>query len=267
MRHHSVLWLTVFALCSALSAPLGADEIPEPEPEHPPRDSFALKVGFLNSWLFDSNQGRPFIYLDFGFRLKTNEFYIDAKLPAIVAGLDFVSYRFQRLLGIASPFNLFEAVNKPIQYAAYLEPVNIKLGQTFVLGNKAPIRLTAGIFTLLDFVFFDLAQANQDPEEFKTIDDGNAEDPFVAAVGGFVSIGGDAPISEWDVAVGTGPDIYQNDGYVPNSGFVIFGDLDLQIDPLRDVGAYIRARLSTYTHTAPIVWTMTISYGVALKLL
>ncbi len=245
------------------------EDVPAEVVELPPRDSFALKVGFLNSWLFDSNQGRPFIYLDFGLRLKTDEFYIDAKLPAIVAGLDFVVFHLQRAFGVRSPFNLFEALNQPIQYGAYLEPANLKLGQTFLLelGPTTPLRLTLGIFTLLDFVFFELALVQRAPEDFKTIDDPDANDPFVVGVGGFVSIGGNAPLSEWDLAIGTGPDIYQNPGYVTNRGFVIFGDLDLQIDPLRDVGAYIRARLSTYTHTQPIVWTMVLSYGVALKLL
>lgn len=246
-----------------------ADDIPEPEPEIPPRDSLTLKVGFLNSWLFDSNQGRPFIYLDTGLRLKTDQFYIDLKLPAFVAGIDFVLYKLQGLLGVNTPFNLFEAANQPIQYAAYLEPANLKLGQTFLthFPGGAPLRLTAGIFTLLDFVFFELALSNRNPDDFENINDPNANDPFVVGVGGFVSVGGDAPLSEWDLAIGTGPDIYQDQSYVPNNGFVIFGDLDLEIDPLRDVGAYIRTRLSAYTHTSPVVWTMVVSYGVALRLL
>ena len=259
----------VFAFATAFAVETAAQPIPEPTPEVPPRESLALKVGFLNSWLFDSNQGRPFIYFDFGLRLKTDEFYIDVKLPALVAGLDFVIYQIQSLLGVASPFNLFEAINEPIQYAAYLEPANVKLGQTFLidLGGKRPLRLTAGIFTLFDFVFFELALAQRDPEEFQNVADANANDPFVVAVGGFASIGGDAPLTAWDLALGTGPDIYQDPGYVTNSGFVIFADLDLQIDPLRDVGAYLRTRLSTYTHTRSQVWTMVVSYGVALKLL
>lgn len=266
---HRPLPARLAALCITFAASSVAAEIPPPEPEVPPRDSFALKVGFLHSWLFDSNQGRPFIYLDFGLRLKTDEFYIDVKLPALVAGIDFLLYQLQRLVGVNSPFNLFEAVNQPIHYAAFLEPANLRLGQTFVtrLGGERPLKLTAGIFALFDFVFFDLALAQQDPEEFNDIADPNANDPFVVAVGGFVAIGSDLPYSEWDLALGVGPDIFQDDGYVPNSGLVIFADLDVQIDPLRNVGAYLRTRLSTYTHTSPIVWTMTLSYGVALKLL
>ena len=160
-------------------------------------------------------------------------------------------------------------MNKPIQYAAFMEPANVKLGQryTFEVGERAQkLRLTAGIFTLFDFVFFQLALAQQDPETFEDIDNPEANDPYTVGVGGFVSIGGDAPLTEWDLAIGAGPDIFSNADYVSTTGFVLFADLDLQIDPLDDVGAYIRTRLSTYTHTSPIVWTMVVNYGVALKL-
>lgn len=258
-------------LMTVLSVPAQAQDIPDAVPESPPRDSFALKIGFLNSWLFDSNQGRPFIYLDLGLRLKTDQFYIDAKIPAVVAGLDFVLFQLQTLFGISDPFNLFEAINQPIHYASYLEPGHLRLGQTFptTIGKEdSPVRLTAGIFTLFDFVFFELALADREPdEEFENINDPSANDPFVIAVGGFVAVGSDLPYSEWDFAIGVGPDIYQDDSYTPNQGFVIYGDLDVQIDPLDDVGAYIRTRFSTYTHTSPLVFTMVVSYGVALKLL
>lgn len=231
----------------------------------PTRDSFAIRVGAISSGLFDSNQGRPFFYLDTGLRYKTDRFYIDLKLPAFVAGLDWASFQLQGLLGINEPFNLFEAANDPIQYAAYLEPAHVRLGQTWPLGDGS-YRISAGFFTLVDFVFFDLALFNRDPEEF-SIDAPDANDPFVLAPGGFVSIGGDLPLSEWDFAIGVGPDVYQNEDYVPTNGVVIYGDIEVEIDPLRDIGAYIRTRLSTYTHTSKLVWTMIASYGFALRLL
>lgn len=259
-------WLLVVIACVVTEAT--AEPIPAPPASPPPRDRFALRVGFLHSWLADSNQGRPFFYLDFGLRLKTATNYIDLKLPAFVAGLDYVSFSVQRLVGVARPFNLFEAANKPIQYGAFLEPAHLRLGQTFPLRfpAAAPLRLTAGIFTLFDFVFFDLVRAEEDPAEFRPRA-GNATDPYTLAVGGFVAMSGDLPLSEWDLALGVGPDIYQDDGFVPVTGFVIYGDLDVQIDPLADVGTYLRARVSTYTHVPMRVWTVVLTYGVTLPLL
>lgn len=243
--------------------------VPELTPKPPPRDRFSLRLGFLHSALFNSNQGRPFFYLDTGLRYKTDQNYVDLKLPAFVAGIDFLSFQLQTLLGFNEPFNLFEFANEPIQYAAYLEPAHIRLGQTFLteFPGGAPLRLTGGVFALTDFLFFQLALANQDPEEFDDIDDPSAIDPFVVAAGGFVAIGGDAPISEWDLALGIGPDVFQNNDYLPSSGIVIYTDLEVQIDPLDDIGAYIRTRVSTYTHTSPIVWSIITTYGVALSLL
>lgn len=242
--------------------------MPETPPEierEPTRDSFAIRVGVLHSGLFDSNQGRPFFYLDTGLRYKADQYYVDLKLPAFVAGLDWASYQFQGLLGVNEPFNLFEAANDPIQYAAYLEPAHLRLGQTFY--TPIGLRLSAGFFTLVDFVFFDLALFNRDPDEFTSIDAPNANDPFVLAPGGFFSVGTELPISEWDFAIGIGPDVYQNPDYVPANGVVIYGDLEVEIDPLQDIGAYIRTRFSTYTHTSKLVWTMIASYGFALRLL
>jgi hypothetical protein len=271
----------ITALITALAIPAAAqsgtagapavtpDPIPEPTPEPGVRDRFALRLGFFSSWLFDSNQGRPFFYLDAGLRYKTDAYYVDVKLPAFVAGIDWLSFQTQDLLGVNEPFNLFEAANDPIHYGAFLEPGHIRLGQTFLTSfpGGAPLRLTGGIFALLDFVFFDLALFNRDPDEFDDVADPDANDPFVAAPGGFLAVGGDAPLSEWDLALGIGPDVYQDDNYVPNNGLVIFGDLELEIDPLEEVGAYVRTRFSTYTHTSPLVFTMTFSFGVALPLL
>lgn len=245
------------------------DPVPEVKPDPAVRDAFAIRLGFLSSWLFNSNQGRPFFYLDAGLRYKTDDYYVDLKLPAFVAGLDWVSNQVQGLLGINQPFNLFEAANDPIHYAAFLEPGHLRLGQTFLthLPGGAPLRLTGGIFALVDFVFFDLALFNRDPEDFDDVSDPDANDPFVLAPGGFVAVGGDAPLSEWDLALGVGPDVYQDDNYVPNNGLVLFADLELEIDPLEDIGGYIRTRFSTYTHTSPVVFTMTFNFGVALRLL
>lgn len=235
----------------------------------PPRESLAIRIGVVNSGLFNSNQGRPFFYLDTGLRYKSDAFYIDFKAPAFVAGLDWAFHQVQELFGVQNAFNLFEAANDPVHYAAYLEPIHLRLGQSFPLGppDRPQMRLTGGVFMLGDFVFFDLALYNRDPEEFESIEDPQAHDPFVIAPGGFVAIGGDLPITAWDLALGIGPDIYQDDAYVPTGGVVLYADLEVQIDPLRDVGAYIRTRVSTYTHTSPIVWTMIASYGFALRLL
>ena len=243
---------------------------PEDPPEvviKPARESLALRVGFVNSGLFDSGQGRPFIYLDFGLRYKASGFYIDVKFPALVAGLDFASYQLQQLMGINKPFSLLEAFNDPIHYAAYLEPAHVRLGQTFdtALGNP-PLQLSAGIFSLFDFAFLDLTRRDDDRDTFEDIDDPSAIDPFFVVVGGFGAVGGKLPYTAWDLALGVGWDVYQNSNYEPAAGAVIYVDLDIQIDPLASIGGYFRWRLSTYTHLSPLPWTMALGYGAALKL-
>lgn len=277
MSSRRALWwaltLSIPVFVSAIAAPVQAqpvgEALPQLEEPRPPRDSLAIRIGFVSSGLFSSGQGRPFFYLDTGLRYKSDQFYIDLKLPAFVAGLDWALYQLQEMLGVGTPFNLFEASNEPIHYGAYLEPAHLRLGQTFAIGDPdgAGLRLTGGVFMLADFVFFDLALFNRDPESFESIEDPEAHDPFVVAPGGFVAIGGDLPLTAWDFALGIGPDIYQDDAYVPAGGVVVYGDLEVQIDPLRDIGAYIRTRFSTYTHTSPVVWTMIASYGFALRLL
>jgi hypothetical protein len=260
----------VLALLLATTNAHAQDDVPPLEEPVPPRDSLCLRVGVLNSGLFDSGQGRPFIYLDFGARYKADGFYVDIKLPAIVAGLDFGSHSIQRLIGIEKPFNLFEALNDPIHYAAYLEPGHARLGQTFdtTIGSP-PLQLSAGIFSLFDFAFFDLTRQKDEEtsRSFDDIDDTDAIDPFIVAVGGFVAVGGQLPYTAWDLALGAGWDVYQNPVYAPASGAVIYLDLDIQVDPLKSVGGYFRWRLSTYTHMSPIPWTMALGYGAALKLL
>jgi hypothetical protein len=259
--------ITAALTCLALTA-LAAQVDGQIIPERPaPRHSTALRIGVLNSGLFESGQGRPLIYFDFGFRLKSDEYYVDLKLPAFVAGLDFGLFEIQRLLGVRPPFNLFNALNNPVQYA-FMEPAHLRLGPTFPLAwGNPPLRASVGLFSLFDFVFFDLALIGiADGEDFEDLDSPEASDPFIIGVGGFAALGGDLPRAAWDVALGAGIDVYQQQNYQTTDGWILYTDFEVQIDATDQLGAYIRARLSTYTHTKPIVATLVLSYGAAMKL-
>ncbi len=252
---------------TSAAAQAGPQLLRDPVPEPPPRDRLAVRIGFLTSGLVDSRQGKPFVYLDTGLRYKAGFVYFDLRLPILVAGFDFLFFTLQQGLGVNEPFNLFESLNEPIQYSAFLEPIHLRIGQTFELAAPAsnPLRFTAGIFGIADFVFFDLTLGNQNPEEFEGPQDG-VTDPLVVVPGGFVAISGDAPSSEWDFAVGVGPDVLTFPDFAATNGFAIYGDLEVQIDLLDDIGTYIRVRTSMYTHTQPVSWTWIGSYGVALGL-
>ena len=239
--------------------------------KHPLRDGLGWRLGFISTGLFESGQGRPFFYLDTGLRFKSDRIYFDLKFPAFIGGLDFLFLQFQKFLGANDPFNLFEFFNEPIHYGAHMEFSNVRLGQTFTLfplGDDAPLRTTLGVFVLADWVFFDLVLIqNRDPEEeFDPKENPNVNDPIVVAPGGFVAFGGDAPITAYDIALGAGPDIYVDDAYAPNNGWVLFVDLDLHIDVLEDLAVHYRTRVSTYTHTEKPVVTMDVNFGVVLRL-
>jgi len=256
---------------TALAQELGVD-LPEPAPPARPdvSDAFGWRLGLLDSGLVDSGQGRPFLYPTAGLRYKTSEIYLDVHLPVFFAGLDFLSYTAQqRVFAVNRPFDLFEALNQPIQYGAYLEVAHLRLGQTFTFhpfAGGAPLRLTGGIAGVFDFVFFDLALFHRDPEDFKSINLPGAHDPVVVAPGGFVALGGDAPYTEYDLAIGAGPDLYQDDAYEPSSGWVIFADLDVVFDVLDDVAVQLRWRTSTYTHiTSQLILTMAVDYGIVVR--
>lgn len=238
-------------------------------------DDLGWRVGFLNSGLFGSGQGRPFIYFDTGLRLKNDEIYVDIKTPLIAGGIDFLLWTLAtEAFGDDTAFNFFETFNEPIQYGAFLEAAMLRLGPTIPTypfanqdGQGAPLRLSFGLTGLADFVFFDLLLQDLEPEEFEELDDPSANDPAVLAFGGFVSMGGDAPLSEYDFAIGVAYDVFTDDRYVENNGLVVYLDFEWVIGITDDVGAYIRTRFSTYTHiSVEIPVTALATYGVVLRL-
>lgn len=261
----------VVAWCSFGALAAGTAHAQEAAVQRPAvRDTLGLRAGFLGSGLFDSGQGRPFVYLDTGLRYKAELFYIDLRLPALIGGLDYAQFLLQGAIGVPRPFNLFEGLNEAVHYGAYLEAAHVKIGQTFTLypWPTDPLRLTVGVFTLAELVFFDLPLANDiEAAGFDSIDVAGARDPFVVAPGGFVALGGDAPSSEYDIALGVGSDVYRNDNYEPASGLVLYADADVQIDVLEDLGIELRTRLSTYTHTKELVFALVTSFGVVFRLL
>jgi len=247
------------------------NDIPPPAHLIPLKDSLSLRLGFVSSALFSSKQGRPFFYFDSGLRYKSDNAYFDLRLPAFIAALDFLFFTFQEeLLKSDNSFNFFQAMNSPLQYGAYVEGLMFRLGQTFTVypfKDKSPLRLSAGVAFLGEFVFFDLALFDdRDLEEFEPREDPNAADPFIAAPGGFIAFGGDFPSGEYDIAIGGGPDLFVDSAYSANSGAVIFVDSDVQIDLTEDIGFSLRARLSTYTHTKSMVFTLVVGGGVMMRL-
>ncbi len=270
--------LLVFLLSFIVTLSEGSNAFAEPEfndiPPSPTliplKDSLGLRLGFMASALIGSNQGRPFFYFDTGLRFKNNSAYFDLRLPAFIGGLDYLFYYFQEeILGVRSAFNFFEGINSPLQYGAYIEPIMFRLGQTFTVfpfDDESPLRLTAGIGFVAEFVFFDLALFSGDLEEFDPREDPNSADPIIAAPGGFIALGGDFPSGEYDIAIGGGPDVFVDSAYSPNSGAVIYLDADVQYDVGEDVGISLRARVSTYTHTEEMAFTAVINGGVIVRL-
>lgn len=263
--------LISFTIASPVLAEPEFNDIPEAATVIPLRDTLGLRLGFIASGLFGSGQGRPFFYFDSGLRFKNDSAYFDLRLPAFIGGLDYVSFLFQdEILKSRSPFHFILAMNSPLQYGAYAEPIMFRLGQTFTFfpfDNKSPLRLTAGIGFLAEIVFFDLALFDdRDLEEFEPREDPNAADPFIAAPGGFIALGGDFPDGEFDIAIGGGPDVFQDSAYSANTGAVIYLDVDVQYDVTEDVGISMRTRLSTYTHTETLVYTMVFNGGVIVRL-
>lgn len=276
----SLLRATAVVLTLAMASPAMAEpEIHQNVPGFPEPidlvDDLGWRVGFLNSGLFGSGQGRPFVYFDTGLRLKNDEIYVDIKTPLLAGAIDFLLYTLgEEAFGDETSFNFFETFNDPIHYGAFLEAAMLRLGATIPThpfatedDKGSPLRFSFGLTGVADFVFFDLLLQDLDPEEFEDLDDPSANDPAVLAFGGFFAMGGDAPMSEYDFAMGVAYDVFTDDRYVENNGLVLYLDFEWVIGITDDVGAYVRSRLSTYTHiSVEIPVTALATYGVVLRL-
>lgn len=245
------------------------DDIPPSPTLIPLRQTLGLRVGFISSGLFSSKQGRPFFYFDTGLRYKTESTYFDLRLPALMAGFDGLGYLFQSevLNRGRTSFNFFETLNSTLQYGAYIEPGILKIGQTWRLSGDNPLKITLGGFAISEFVFFDLALfEDRDLENFEPRNDPNAADPFIIALGGFAGFSGGFSEGEYDLVFGVGPDLFQDPDYSANTGWIIFADLDVQYDIAEDVAISLRTKLSTYTHTKDLVYTLVVNGGVVVRL-
>lgn len=230
-------------------------------------DDWGWRAGGMMSGLFNSGQGRPFVYFDTGFRLKQPPFYVDVKLPVLVVGFDAAVFLFQsEALGIRSASDFVRLLNEEY-HMMFVEAANLKLGRSFRVGD---VDVNLGGALSLEFVFFQSLLQELDPEEFRGVDDRFAADPLVVMVGGFTGISWrfDEGLGMFDLAVGGGPDVFSFDGeYQPNSGFVFFLDGELVYEWSYYVGGYLRGRLSTYTHlTDPLSVTFVTQFGLLFRL-
>lgn len=218
----------------------------------PVHEGLGWRLGLLGHGLFNSNQNWPFSYLNFGVRYKTDHFYVDLNAPVVLVLFDGLSMLIQSGAGVPQPFFLLQQAND-IGQLRYAEAAILKVGQTFLFhpsdqeaGQKAnkgrPMRLSFGFVGILEFVTFDAVV-----REVPDVEDGDIHDPIIAAPGAFVSIGGEAPVTRYDLALGAGIDLFNSGNYVDHQVWVIFLDLDVQFALRTDMAIYVRNRLSTYT--------------------
>jgi len=251
--------LLTSAMLISLSVPVQAQTVPLV-------DDWNWRAGGMMSGLFNSGQGRPFVYFDTGFRLKRPPVYIDVKLPILVLGFDAAQFLFQSEgLGIGAYSDFVRLLNDEY-HMMFVEAANLKLGKSFRFGS---LDLNLGGAVSLEFVFFQSLLQDVDPEDFRGIDDRFASDPLVVMVGGFAGASWrfDEGLGMFDLAVGGGPDVFSFDGeYQPNSGFVFFLDGELVYEWTHYVGGYLRARLSTYTHvTDPLSVSLITQFGLIFR--
>jgi hypothetical protein len=254
-------------------APVGEERARREDPE-PLRDRLAWRSGVLGQGMLGSGQQRPLLYLSTGLRYKTDIVYFQLELPLLVGAVDAAQFLFQRdVFDSPSAFGLFTVLNSPYQYA-YIEPLHLRVGRTFTLypfaendDRGAPMRLSAGVAGIAELVIFDLPRFNGDIEDFD-FENPELNDPVVIGPGAFFAIGGDIPLSEYDVALVVARDLVDFEGYTGTSGGWIFSlDVDYHVDITRLFGAFMRARVSTYTHvTDPVILTTSFSLGVAARL-
>ena len=267
----------------ALPAPGPRTSVGPLTPE-PLRNSLGWRAGVATQGLFGSGQGRPLAYVAAGARYKTETVYIDLHFPILVGGLDATQYLFfSEIYETSAPFTFFELINGPYQLA-YIEPLHLQLGRTFTLfpfaqdadelppgqipDLGAPLWLSIGVVGVADFVVFDLPRFQGEIDDFDfTAPD--LTDPIVMGPGAFVALGlGVGSTGELDLALELARDVVDFGGYLPSSSNWVIGlDVDYAVDFSDDFGAFVRGRLSTYTHvTDPLIVTLSFSGGMLVRL-
>jgi hypothetical protein len=248
-------------------------QLVRPDPPEHWLDNTGARFGLVAAGLVDSGQQRPFVYVDFGFRMKDDDFYVDAKLGLLAGALDFGFRTLQaERLGADAPFSFIEALNQPLQYGSHLEAFSLRFGKTFtsypflaqtpVDEWPSPLRVSVGPAFIGELVFFDLPLANSDPAEFDGPDVSGANDPIVLGAGGFVSFGSKTSSVAYDVAIVFAQDIFTWDDYEPLSGQIISLDTEIAVELAENVGVYNRFRISTYTHVDALILTMAANIGL-----
>lgn len=237
------------------------------------KDGLAMRVGFSFHNMFGSHQGRPLIYPHFGVRLKSDKLYIDAHLPALIGGLDYLQYKFQeRILGTDTEFNLFGALNQPMHYV-FFEVGHVRIGSTKELlpgrlNNKlkSALKLSGGVVGFADFVVFEARSSSETIEDGEALENLLTRDPGVLGAGLFGSIGSSKNNFSYDLAVEVGRDLWAWQAYEPNPGWMLSADVDLQFDIVENLGGFIRTRATYYTHgSRPRVFGTNTATGITFR--
>lgn len=235
--------------------------------ETPLHDRFTFRVGPSAHFLITNSPGRPFVYPTLGMRRKTPTFYFDLHAPALIAGMDGLSFLIQGLLFPDNATFLFTTLNKPRNYV-FVEVLHLRLGKTFrrpaPQGPAEHLDYSFGILLLADWVVFDVALLDGTIPDDASIADLLQRDPAVAGVGGFAAIGTQRNRGSAELALEVGRDLFNWPAYQPATGFVISLDLDTQLQLTRQLAAYLRARFNYYTHIpGKRVFTTTGSTGLS----
>ena len=308
--HSMFLWCVMILLCLNASVAMAQDglepppEDPLPEPEKKPAKPPTIKplqkipltkkekklldphvdktplnraIGWrfgptLNGF-FGSQQGRPLVYPNLGWRYKTNGLYIDINAPGLFGALDFGQYSLQQSFN-PDPFNLFLSLNEPGQFV-YIEAMHLRAGPLFNLrlfkdktNPGIPLTVAVGVVGIADWVIFDAVFLGRKFEDIDDLNDYISIDPIVVGVGGFVSLLWEVNHVTVDLAFEVGRDLVDLASiYIPQSGWIIGLDMDVHINILQNMGMYIRPRLSMFTHLPEDnVYTMVMSAGVIFSL-
>lgn len=240
-------------------------------------DTFSLRVSFGLHGLVGSKQGRPLIYPDISARYKTNNIYVDARLPAVLVGMDYGQYWLQKeFFGLSNAFWLFEAMNQTPQYVQG-EVGMLRVGQTWsVLPGKAPaagkkdtrrpLLLSAGIAAVGDWAVMEARLLSEPLDEDASIADLIITDPIVLGVGLFGAVGRRQGRVYTELALMIARDLFQWDSYARLSGFVISPDAEVVVLILDNFGLSFRTRFTLYTHVKdPRAFSIQVNPGVIVN--
>lgn len=225
-----------------------AAEAPAAEETPMVHDGLGLRFGLLFNALFDVEEASAMRYFDFGVRSKTGEYYVDFRLPGVMAVVDGVIL-FWRVMAMdnprAEPF--LEMMNSGLD-PSHWEIGHGRIGYRFLLVPPGDYEVwdrsweaAVGFFGTADIALFEL---RRDVEQGAV---GAYQDPLVIGAGGFFAIGRTNPEVQYDVALGVGRAVAGMDMDADRDVTIITADADLQFTGgMERTAIYVRPRLTTY---------------------